>query len=352
MARPPPILGSMTTLTELKTAANAPEPRYAELLQEAAAQLRAHTGPMVILAHVDPDGDALGSALGLQRALRSLGKDAQCYLKVPRYLTFLPQEQEVLPELASWPAGTLLVVLDVDSSDAARVAGADLSSFAGHTINIDHHGTNRREAALSIVDPTRAATAQMVKDLVDTLGINWSADIATPLLLGLSTDTGNFRFSNTTPQVLRCAADLVEAGAQLAWLSDQLSRNPRRYYELLREVLGEMRFSEDGLVVSSRVDEAALARVGASWEDVESYVSTIRNAEGAELAVMYKDYGDKVKLSLRSRGTASAQNIAVALGGGGHVPAAGALVEAPFEEARAQLEAAADTELRRVGLRQ
>ncbi len=140
----------------------------------------------------------------------------------------------------------------------------------------------------------------MVKDVVDALGVPWSAEIATPLLLGTSTDTGSFRFANTTPQVLRTAADLVEHGAELAWINDQLARNPQRYYALLREVLDQMKFSSDGLIVSSHIDEAALGRTQAHWEDVESYVSTIRNADGAELAVMFKDYGERVKLSLRS----------------------------------------------------
>lgn len=330
---------------------NASEPRYQQLLSSMAARLRAHEGPVILAAHVDPDGDALGSVLGLQRALRATGKDARGYLRLPRYLRFLPAEGELLPELTSWPQDALLVVLDVDSSDEARVAGVPLGSYVGDIINVDHHGTNRRAAALSLVDPTRAATAEMVKDLVDALEVDWTPDIATPLLLGMMTDTGNFRFSNTTPQVLRAAADLLAYGARLGWISDQLARNPRHYYALLREVLGEMQFSEDGLIVFAKVDDAALQRAGATWEDVESFVSLLRSAEGSELAVMYKDYGDKVKLSLRSRGSLSAQNIALALGGGGHVPAAGALVEGPLSEVRPRLEAAADAELRRAGLR-
>ena len=330
---------------------NAAEPRYAQLVQEAAARLKSHAGPIVILAHVDPDGDALGSCLGLQRALRSLGQDAQTYMQVPRYLTFLAQEGEVLPRLERWPEGALAAVLDVDNTDLARVDGADITAFRGQVVNIDHHGTNRREAAVSLVDPSQAAAAMMIKDVVDALGVPWTGEIATPLLLGTNTDTGSFRFSNTTPQVLRTAADLVEHGADLAWINDQLARNPQRYYALLREVLDQMAFSGDGLIVRSRVDEAALARTQAEWEDVESYVNTIRNADGAELAVMFKDYGERVKVSLRSRGRVSAQNIAVALGGGGHVAAAGASVDAPYAEAFARFNAAADAELRRVGLR-
>ncbi|WP_425147228.1 DHH family phosphoesterase [Deinococcus sp.] len=333
---------------------NSPHPRYTELTGAVAARLSEHPGPVVILAHVDPDGDALGSCLGLQRALRLCGKAAQTYLEVPDYLAFLPESGEVLPQLENWPAQALLVVLDVDNTDLARVAGAELSGYSGPVINVDHHGTNRRQADLSLVDPSRAATAGMVADIVErlleTAGQSWTPDLATPLLTGLNTDTGSFRFANTTPAVLRQAALLVERGARLAWINDRLSQNPPRYFALLREVLGSMQFSHGGLVVTARIDQSMLERAGASWEDAESYVNTIRSAQGTELACLFKDYGSRVKLSLRSRGTLSAQNIAVALGGGGHVPAAGASVEGDYAAVRAAFDAQVRQELERVEL--
>ena len=147
------------------------------------------------------------------------------YMQVPRYLTFLPHEGEVQPSLSVWPQGAMAAVLDVDNTDMARVAGAEMNTFEGEVVNIDHHGTNRREAAVSLVDPSQAAAAMIVKDVVDALGVPWSGEIATPLLLGTNTDTGSFRFANTTPQVLRTAADLVEHGADLSL--DQRSAGPQ-----------------------------------------------------------------------------------------------------------------------------
>jgi phosphoesterase RecJ-like protein len=335
-------------------ASNAPEPRYAELVAQIAQELVGHLGDIVILAHVDPDGDALGSCLGLQRALRAAGKSAQTYLKVPAYLEFLPRPGEVLPHLEHWPEGALLVVLDVDNNDTRRVAGADLSGFTGRVVNVDHHGTNLRHSSLGLVDPSQAATAGMVADIVELVlkaaRQPWTPEIATPLLTGLNTDTGSFRFASTTPAVLRQAARLVEHGAALAWINDRLSQNPPRYFALLKEVLGSMSFSHGGLVVTARVDDVMLSRAGAEWDDVESYVNTIRSAQGTELACLFKDYGSQVKVSLRSRGRVSAQNIAVALGGGGHVPAAGATVQGDYEGVRRAFGAAVQTELTRVGL--
>ena len=120
------------------------------------------------------------------------------------------------------------------------------------------------------------------------------------------------------------------------------------YYTLLREVLGSLEFLHGGRVVLARVDEAMLERAGSAWEDVENYVGMLRNAEGSQLAVMVKDFGERVKLSLRSRAGVSAQNIAVTLGGGGHVPAAGASLNQPWPEVFPELDAAITAELARV----
>lgn len=322
-------------------------PTYARDVAAVAAKLRDHPGPIVVLSHENPDGDALGSVLGLTRALRALGKTVLAPLEVPRFLRFLPEPGEVSPPLNAWPQGALAAVLDVDNNDAVRVAGADLTTFEGEVVNVDHHGTNRRQAAALLVDPGRPATAMLVADVVDALGVPWSEAVATPLMLGLSTDTGSFRFDSVTPETFEVAARLRAHGARLGWLSDHLSQNSRSYFLLLREVLGTMEFMHGGRVVLARVDAAMLERAGASWEDVESYVGTLRSAEGSVLAVMVKDFGDRVKLSLRSRGNVSAQNVAVALGGGGHVPAAGATLTVPYAEVRTRLDAAVTTELAR-----
>ncbi|AWT35629.1 DHH family phosphoesterase [Deinococcus arenae] len=317
-------------------------------LQAVAQALLTHTGPIVVLSHENPDGDALGSVLGLTRALRQLGREVIAPMHVPRFLAFVPRPGELSERLSSWPEGAMAAVLDVDNNDHVRVAGADLSTFRGPVVNVDHHGTNARRADALAVDPGQPAAAVMVAELIDLLGARWTEEIATPLMLGLITDTGSFRFDSVTPQAFRAAARLREAGARLGWISDQLGQNPVTYYTLLREVLGTLEFLHGGRVVLARVDEAMLARAGAAWEDVENYVGMLRNAEGSQLAVMVKDFGDRVKLSLRSRAGLSAQNIAVALGGGGHVPAAGASLNQPWPEVAAQLDAAITAELARV----
>lgn len=332
------------------TALNSGTPDYQEAVQQVARHLLDHHGPIVVLSHENPDGDALGSVLGLTRALRALGKTVLAPMTVPRYLTFLPQPGEMTERLDEWPENSLLAVLDVDNNDFARVAGADVSAFHGPVVNVDHHGTNTRQATAGVVDPTKPAAAMMVADVVDALGAPWSEAIATPLMLGMFTDTGNFTFDSVTPEAFMTAAQLRGHGARSGWLNDNLRQRSHSYYLLLREVLGTMEFLQGGQVVLARVDESMLERASATWEDVESYVSILRSAEGNRLAVMVKDYGDRVKFSLRSRGGVSAQNIAVALGGGGHVPAAGATINSPYAEARPLLDQAIAAELQRMPL--
>ncbi|SMB91942.1 DHH family phosphoesterase [Deinococcus hopiensis] len=320
---------------------------YARDVAAVAAKLAEHRGPIVVLSHENPDGDALGSVLGLTRALRALGKTVITPMDVPRYLRFLASPGEINPPLSEWPENALAAVLDVDNNDPERVAGADLTTFTGEVVNVDHHGTNARHAAAMVVDPGRPATTMMIADVVDALGAPWSEPVATPLMLGLITDTGSFKFESVTPEAFEAAARLRAHGARLGWISDQLGQHPRSYYILLREVLSTMEFLHGGRVVFAHVDDAMLARAGSTWEDVESYVSLLRGAEGAELAVMIKDFGERVKLSLRSRGNVSAQNVAVTLGGGGHVPAAGASLALPYPQVRLLLEDAVNAELAR-----
>jgi phosphoesterase RecJ-like protein len=320
---------------------------YEQEVHEVAARLRDHAGPVVVLSHENPDGDALGSVLGLTRALRSLGKTVIAPMNVPRYLRFLADPRELSLPLETWPENALAAVLDVDNNDPARVAGAPLQDFSGVVVNIDHHGTNQRRASAGVVDPSRPAAAMIVADVIDALGVRWTKEMATPLMLGLNTDTGSFRFSSVTPETFECAARLLERGAQLGWLNDQLGQKPRAYYLLLREVLNTMEFLRGGRVVMARVNDDMLHGTGATWEDVESYVGLLRDSEGAQLAVMIKDFGERVKLSLRSRGEVSAQKVALALGGGGHVSAAGASLSEPYPAVRQKLEAAIDDELAR-----
>ncbi|MCX7601912.1 MAG: bifunctional oligoribonuclease/PAP phosphatase NrnA [Meiothermus sp.] len=323
----------------MDAALNGPEPRYWEKIRTVADTLRELEGPIIVVSHVDPDGDAIGSSLGLARALEALDKKVTWIADPPRYLRFLVKEDEYSEPISEVPEGATLVVLD--SAEPSRVAGAPVEGFV---INIDHHGTNPRFGYLSVVDPSKAATAQIVKDLIDALGVTWNPEIATPVLTGLITDTGNFRFANTTPEVLHTAAELVGHGVHLAELTDRLQWRPASYFKAMGAVLSTVGFHFNGLLVTAHMPS------GVGVEDSDDFVGMIRYAEGSQIAVFLREREEGVKLSIRSRGGVSAQAVAVKLGGGGHVPAAGATLRGvTLDEAYRQVLAAVESELRRVG---
>ena len=199
-------------MSTLPSVDNSGETDYAAKIREVADVLQAWRGPVVLVAHVDPDGDALGSTLALKRALGALGKETVLPLDAPRYLSFLADEGELAAPLERLPEGCLLAILDV--ADEARAEGAPLEG-AAFTLNIDHHGTNARFGDLACVEPSRAATAHIVKDVIGALGVTWTEAIATPCLTGILTDTGNLRFGNTTPETLRAAGELIAHGVPL-----------------------------------------------------------------------------------------------------------------------------------------
>ncbi|MEJ2667832.1 MAG: DHHA1 domain-containing protein [Deinococcales bacterium] len=301
-------------------------------------------GPIVLISHVDPDGDAFGSTLALKRALTALGKRTTLPIEPPRFLAFLARDGELSDPLTSLPGHCLLAVLD--AADEARAVGAPLEG-ADLTINMDHHGTNDCFGDLALVEPGKAATALIVKDLLDVMGFDWTVDVATPCLTGILTDTGNFRFANTDRAVLEAAGALVDVGVPYAELTDRLQWRHPDYFRMLAEVMGTVAFHLDGRLITARLTNAMRARIGESDDDSDDFVGLIRYAEGTKVAALLKERDDGVKLSVRSRDGVSAQAICVELGGGGHLAAAGATVHGTLDEAQRALTAATAKELAR-----
>lgn len=302
------------------------------------------SGPIVVAAHVDPDGDALGSSLALMRALRQLGKQAVVVMEPPPYLQFLAEEGEVVGQLTELEPGTLVYALD--SGEAPRVWGVPLDQAAA-VFNVDHHGTNTRFGELAVVEPSKAACAMLIKELIDLLGAQWSADLATPCLTGILTDTGNFRHSNTGRESLEMAGVLIDHGVDYARLTDRLQWRDKGYFPLLGSVMQTVRYDLDDLLVTAAVTDEMREALGASVDDSDDFVGLIRYAEGTKVAALFKQRGEEIKVSVRTRDGVSAQRICVELGGGGHVSAAGATLAGPMAEARARFIEAVKRELAR-----
>jgi len=323
---------------------NSPDPHYRLKLAGIADVARGWEGPIVILSHVDPDGDALGSCLGLSRALVAMGKSVITAMEPPRYLEFLVEPNELVPSLAALPADCLLFVLD--AADRLRVAGAPLDG-AEFTVNIDHHGTNDRFGDVAVVQPSKAATALLIKELIDVLGVAWTSGIATPCLAGILSDTGNFRYGNTNREVLQAAGELIDMGVAYVDLTDRLQWRHPTYFRTLGKVMDTVHFELDGELVLAHFTAAMRTGAGAVDDDSDDFVGIIRYAEGVKVAVILKEREDEVKVSVRTRSGVSAQAICVSLGGGGHVAAAGATVAGELMAVEAKVIDAVRSELAR-----
>lgn len=313
--------------------------------QRVADALLAHPGPFVVVAHVDPDGDALGSVLTLRRALVRMRREVLTPMAPPpRYLRFLARPGELTAPLGERPDGALVVVLD---GDLARAAGVPIGGGLG-VVNVDHHVSNPGDAEVAWVDPSYASASMMVAEVLDALGLDWDTDLATPCLAGLMTDTGHFRFGNTDRRALETAGRLIDSGVAYADLADRLQWRHPDYFRMLALVMATVRYRAGGEVVLADQTMAMRTAVGETDDDADDFVAQIRYAEGTRLAAILKERPGAVKVSLRSRGGVSARRICQALGGGGHDAAAGAtLTGATLAEAEARLLTAAQDELDR-----
>ena len=308
---------------------------------QAAARAIGGANVLALACHVGPDGDALGSMLALGLAARNAGKEVVASFSspfiVPPSLRFLPTD--LLVEPGSFPASPeVMVVLDVGSAD--RIGELAVSAEnSGTVIVIDHHVTNEGFGDVAVVDPSSAATGELVYDLLGLLGWEVDAEIAQCLLTALITDTGRFQYSNTTPRTLEIASHLVEHGAEPNVVGRHVYEEaPFGYLKIAAIAMGRASLDEERRVVSTTITQEDLTEVGINWTDTENLIDLLRLAVEADTAVLVKGHADgTVKASLRSRGDTDVGGLAASMGGGGHRLAAGLTAEGSAEEVRARI---------------
>jgi phosphoesterase RecJ-like protein len=314
----------------------------------AAAREIAAAGSIVMACHVNPDGDALGSMLGLVLALRAAGKDVTCLSAdgVPDIYRFLPGAETIrraAPE-RDWDLGIVL-----DSGDLDRIGGAlPFIARARRLLNVDHHATAKGFGDVQLVNALAASTAEIVFELIRSMGLPVTPQIATCLFTGVTTDTGSFRFQNVTMSTLDTAADLVGAGAPLAEIAENVFDN-RSFAatKLLGLALNAMQTTADGRIVWTRVTHEDFTRLGVTDEDTEGFVNYARNVRGAEVGLLFREISDgRARVSLRGKKTVDVGAIAKQFGGGGHRMAAGCTVGPTLADAERLVIAAAMEELR------
>jgi phosphoesterase RecJ-like protein len=308
-------------------------------IEEVAAELRSRDR-FLLTAHEGPDGDALGSLLGMHHLLRQLGKDSVMFMAakefpLPIEYRFLPLE-EVFHEAPADMADRTIIFLDCGNID--RMPVDFLSEGSNFRINVDHHHDNTCFGDVNLVETGASSTAEIVYELAVLLGVEITPEIASALYVGLITDTGKFMYENTNSQTHRIAAALIDAGVAV-------DETYRRLYEhvpieklrlLSRALDGIQRFCGDQLVVSY-IAEADYEASGAGEEMTEGIIDHLRSIEGSKVAALVRDQGDRGraarKVSLRSSGgDVDVSAIARVHGGGGHKRAAGFSTDLGLDE--------------------
>ena len=298
--------------------------------------LRAHDD-FVILGHVNPDGDAVGSTLGLCHALTALGKRAVVCLPggVPKLYGFLPGAAAVISSGEALPfAPTTALAVDVSEIERLDATGRALFEGCPERAVIDHHATNQGFGQVMLLDGKAAAAAELAVEVIEAMGLDLSPAPAECLFVAISTDSGHFSYSSTRPRTLRAAEKClpfidIDAVTTRLYRTRSLAR-----LRLLGLVLAGLSISEDGRIAWARLTQAMLDEVHATPEDNEGIINYLLEIEGVVFAILAQERGGETKLSLRSRPPMDvAADIAIPLGGGGHVCAAGATVKGPVEMA-------------------
>ncbi len=290
-----------------------------------------------ITTHIKPDGDGVGSSLGLCWLLRSLGKQAEVIVHgdIPPSYRSLPGADDIRHVEAVDRQYDAIFVIECSDLSRPGIRGLDREL----TVNIDHHATSEHYGTINWIDSTASAVGEMIYNLCKAIGGRVTKEIAECVYMALVTDTGSFHFSNTTDRTLKVASELVKAGAKPAEISETVYNNyPWSRIELMRQVIGTIRRDESGRVASMRQTLKMREEAGAVDGDNNGFVN-IPLAAREVLAVAYmREVGpEQYRVSLRSKGSINVAKIAEQFGGGGHRNAAGLRLEGDWDQKEAEI---------------
>ena len=309
------------------------KPEHRRAIQKIARLIRS-SDDFLLTTHENPDGDGLGAQSALYQALKKLGKRVQVvnHDELPRKFNYLAfrgayQKSNRIPFHR--------VCFVMDAGDFTRIREGVKRDEFKTLVNIDHHYSNNLYGDYNLVIPEAAATGEVVYHLIRALRVPVDAPIAESVYTSLVTDTGGFRYKNTTPQVLRLAADLVEAGADSQKVCDQIFAGvTKQAMDLTRLSLGKVKIFDHGAIGTMTLNRTDFKKSGATDDDTENLINFVRKINTVKIAVFLRERLDgRIKLSLRSRSKVNVANIAKIFGGGGHSYAAGALLQGPLDQA-------------------
>ncbi len=299
----------------------------------------------LLCSHVNPDGDAIGSMLVCAAVLRALGKrDIVLALHdpVPERYAWLPGSEAILGPGAVRDDADTVVILDV--ANHKRVGGvAERFPSQARIIVIDHHLVEAPCGDINLIEPEAAATGEIMLEVMQRVcsmtGAAMDADCATNAYVAIATDTGGFRFSNTTARTHRAAAACLGAGVDVAAVSTRLFNElaPAKF-RLMARLLARTRFEAGGRLAYTEVSDTDLDELGATGQDLDGIINLPRSVEGVEVAMLLRALPEgHTKVSVRAREGFNASEFCKAFGGGGHAAAAGVTIEAPLAETKEQI---------------
>ncbi|MFC1511124.1 bifunctional oligoribonuclease/PAP phosphatase NrnA [Candidatus Margulisiibacteriota bacterium] len=304
-------------------------------MKEAAAIKKAVLGAKTALvaSHIDPDGDSIGSMLALGMILSGMGVTVDFFShdgvpKIYRFLTGADKVRRV-------PRANRIydILFAVDSSDLSRLGKVtSLHNISRTIINIDHHPDNTLYGGINYVEKV-SCTAELIYKLAKHLNIKINRPIAENLYVALITDTGNFRYENTSVETFVMAGNLIRAGVNTHRISTQIyDTKSQASIRIQAAALSQMEISAEGKFAWVAVSEKMMKDAGAKSEDLIGLVDQIRSIEGVEVAVLFRQDHDRVKVNFRSKHKINVSEIAKQLGGGGHIRAAGAIISGKLDE--------------------
>ena len=290
---------------------------------------------IVLLPHISPDGDTLGSTQALYEYLKTLTDRVWIVLDdpIPFNLEFLNVQtitQEAFEQLNVTPD----FLFSIDSSDEGRLGKrAAMLGSAGKTINIDHHKTNLNYAQINVVDAEASSTGEMIYELITGAGGRISPEIAQAVYVAISTDTGSFKYSNTSAKTMKISGQLIEAGIDLNYINTELYQNkPLEKILILKVAMQNMRLLDEGKLAISYVTLADMETFGIKTLDTDGVAEFFRDIHGVEVVILLKEKEKNVfKGSLRSKHCFDVAALSLKYGGGGHTKAAGLSVTGELE---------------------
>ncbi len=286
---------------------------------------------IIIASHKNPDGDTIGSNFALAEILNLNGKKviSYCEHKVPEDFKFLLNENIIFThKIEDISKDKYDLFIAVDASDIKRFSEFEtLKSVSKIIINIDHHRTNEFFGDYNYVDLKASATAEIIYYLIKVMNYDITLNVAKSLYTGIITDTGSFRYSNTTPRTFKIVSELMEYGINAWDIAEKIYENiPFKRIKLLSEALQTLYLTSNDKIAVMCINKEILKKYNATYEDTDGFVNYGRSIKGVELSIFIREEDEGCKLSFRSKGNVDASNLAKFFGGGGHFNAAGAFV--------------------------